>query len=126
MNCLNVQPNSEEFKENECVNKFFSNGCGCLKIHGKPCSNVISRDSAVMYREHCLELSKEETDLVIKGQLHSLRNVSSKRSQSGQDHLRTVIGQKYFFSRTADLPLDLLFFTYCSERAQRRISHSRI
>ena len=77
---VNVQPNSEELKENECVNKFFSDGCGCLKIHRKPCSNVISRDSAVMYREQCLELSKEEIDLVIKGQLHSLRTVVVKEA----------------------------------------------
>jgi len=44
-----------------------------------------------MYREQCLEMYKEEMDLLMKGQLNALRTISSKRCQSGQDHLKTVI-----------------------------------
>lgn len=65
-----VEPSDTDNIEYITQNRFQNETCGCKEFYdGKPCSDIIDFDSAIEFREHCKELSKEELDVVIKVEL---------------------------------------------------------
>ena len=67
-----VEPSDTDNIEYITQNRFQNETCGCKEFYdGKPCSDIIDFDSAIEFREHCKELSKEELDVVIKVELFS-------------------------------------------------------
>ncbi|KAH3891504.1 hypothetical protein DPMN_015608 [Dreissena polymorpha] len=63
-----------DLKEEEKINKFKIQTCGCSSFHNKPCSNVIDLQKAISFRQYCHELSNDELDLVIKSHLITHRH----------------------------------------------------
>ena len=73
-----VEPSDTDNIEYITQNRFQNETCGCKEFYdGKPCSDIIDFDSAIEFREHCKELSKEELDVVIKVELFSHRRTGS-------------------------------------------------
>ncbi|SMN01906.1 hypothetical protein SPONL_198 [uncultured Candidatus Thioglobus sp.] len=71
---IELELSSSDLTEAEKVNTFFSNGCACkLGPKGANCSSVLSRNLAVTTRNNCLQLERNELDLVILSQIQALR-----------------------------------------------------
>ena len=54
------------------LSAFLEKGCGCKRSKGKPCYSLFSRDHYESMRMQCRELSRDELDLVILGQIAAL------------------------------------------------------
>lgn len=72
-----VEPSEEDTHEYLKQKSFTSNTCGCKDFYGQPCSDVIDMDSAIEFREHCMEITREELDMIIKAELFSHRRSGS-------------------------------------------------
>ena len=68
-----LEPSEDDTREYEKQVRFRSETCGCKDFYGEPCSNIIDMDSAIEFREHCKEISKDELDMIIKAELFSHR-----------------------------------------------------
>ncbi|XP_053378468.1 uncharacterized protein LOC128548102 [Mercenaria mercenaria] len=75
-------------------NNFKAQGCGCVRLYGKPCSCVVEWSELIKYRQSCLEKSRDELDMIIKVQLYHNRNtgVNTERSK-----IREKNRQNYYF-----------------------------
>ena len=63
-----------DITEDESVDDLFTQTCGCkLAKDGNCCSSAIDQVSAKVCRFNCLQLTKDELDLVILGQLQAHR-----------------------------------------------------
>ena len=71
------QPNPEELGDRECalVARFIAKGCGCVKS----CLAQFTTEQIIDSRIDCMELTREELDLVILGELHASMNTSETR-----------------------------------------------
>lgn len=72
----------EAEKEQECVDKFVRESCGC-EFGSKltPCSSLFSKELIIDQREKCLELEKSELDMAVIGQLQAFnRHANSDKS----------------------------------------------
>ena len=82
----NVNDEVDELEED--ITAFLNVGCGCLGgKSGNPCSKSFSKEAVVFNLHNCLELSREELDLVILANIQSsthehTHQVSDKRSRS--------------------------------------------
>ena len=63
--------------EDKLVSEFIRSGCGCTKDKGKPCSQLFSPEYVKSVRASCAELTREELDMVIVGQLVACMNTSA-------------------------------------------------
>ena len=54
------------------LTSFLNKGCGCKRNRGQPCFAAFSREQYETSRMQCAELSRDELDLVILGQLAAL------------------------------------------------------
>lgn len=78
---------------------FKTKTCGCVRLHGKPCSTLVDWNSLVEYKTNSLALSHSELDLLIKIQLFRHRSageMTTSRKHSSKD--REKPRQEYFFS----------------------------
>ena len=74
-------------------------GCGCKRNEGKPCYTLFSRDHYDSVRIQCRELSRDELDLVILGQISAL--LSSNESTSARKPLPRQRSNMAFYHRGA-------------------------
>ncbi|KAJ8316733.1 hypothetical protein KUTeg_005679 [Tegillarca granosa] len=79
-------------------NKFFAETCGCYRLHSKPCSTLISRETILEFRDYYCELDRDELDLVLKTELFSHRNKKSLKRSRDQYKSRERIHQEYYFN----------------------------
>ena len=85
---------SEESKQKH----FQKNGCGCVRLYGKPCSQVLSWEELKDYRLSCLERTKSEIDFMVKVQLfHHRQNSELTDSCKHKAKERERVRQNYFF-----------------------------
>ncbi|XP_063432029.1 uncharacterized protein LOC134714592 isoform X1 [Mytilus trossulus] len=87
---------NESVKEKQ----FLENTCKCEKLYNKvPCSTIVNHEVLSEYRYSCLEMDKNELDMVIKVQLfahrHNDTNVDAKKHKSKE---RERINQQYYFN----------------------------
>ena len=84
--------------EQDAQDSFKSKTCGCVRLYGKPCSTLVDWESLIDYRNHCLEMSRSELDMIVKVQLHHHRNnnsVTDSKKHKGKERERPR--QEYFF-----------------------------
>lgn len=96
-----VQPElrDTDLSEQSLQSNFQSKTCGCVRLHGKPCSTIVDWDSLVEYRTTSLEMSHSELDLLIKIQLfHHRRAGEMTASRKHPNKDREKPRQEYFFS----------------------------
>ncbi|KAJ8304603.1 hypothetical protein KUTeg_018186 [Tegillarca granosa] len=79
-------------------NQFFAETCGCYRLHSKPCSTLISRETILEFRDCCCELDRDELDLVLKTELFSHRNKKSLKRSRDKYKFRERIHQEYYFN----------------------------
>ena len=58
-------------QEDDLVTKFMTSGCGCSQFSGKECSIQFTNEHVSQARGRCLELSHNELDIVLLGQLQA-------------------------------------------------------
>ena len=71
-----VSPTLEDNREDDLVKQYMERGCGCLKFNGKSCSQQFSLAHVTEVRASCFELTKDELDMVILGQVMAGMNLS--------------------------------------------------
>ena len=79
------QPNTEELgdRESALVAQFIARGCGCAKS----CLSQFTTEQIIDSRADCMELTREELDLVILGELHASINTSETRGPDSKHKL---------------------------------------
>ena len=70
--------------EEKIISTFLLSGCGCRKLHGKPCYQQFSREYISDYRASCAELTRFELDMAVLGCLAACMNTSSTVSTSAR------------------------------------------
>ena len=63
---------TEDRRETELFAQFLASGCTC----GRPCMSQFTQDHVLDSRRDCQELSGDELDMVVLGQLHGSMNLS--------------------------------------------------
>lgn len=95
---VDVNLREEDISEGEKVRRFRRETCKCSKFHQQPCSTVLDFDCILEYRENCIEMSKDELDLVIKVNLFNFRKaeqfVDSKKHKKKE---RERPSQTFYF-----------------------------
>ena len=82
---VNVELRSEDNDENTLTNLYCSQGCTCtLGPSGQPCCSIFKLEHYRDYRAQCLEMTKEQLDLVILGQIAALTFSSTNLHNSSQ------------------------------------------
>ena len=71
---VEVEPSACDTNEDELVTNFVATGCSCTKR----CSSQFSKDHIQSMRANCLQLSHNELDMVLLGQLVASTNTSDK------------------------------------------------
>ena len=80
---VDIQPNRDSLQVEESgrIESFLSNGCGCNLAHGF-CSQTFTADYIASVRAQCSELTRDELDLVLLGQLSAFINTSDQTEHS--------------------------------------------
>ncbi|KAJ8300397.1 hypothetical protein KUTeg_021916 [Tegillarca granosa] len=71
-------------------NQFFAGTCGCYRLHSKPCSTLISRETILEFRDYCCELDRDELDLVCRATFLFVHGIGKKRLEAVTKSLDTV------------------------------------
>ena len=66
-----------EVEEQQVVEEFMVKGCSCRKWGGKPCSGQFSAEYVKKMRLSCMELTREQLDMFLMGQLTAFTNNST-------------------------------------------------
>ena len=74
---VNFSIRTEDDRELQLVDEFLLTGCGCSLILGASCSKLWSRKVILSTTMNCFEMSKEELDMLILGQLDAHRSCRS-------------------------------------------------
>ena len=62
-------PTCSNANEDEELNRFLEEGCGCQVLRGRPCFRLFSKEHYEKVRLECRELERNQLDLVILGQI---------------------------------------------------------
>ena len=84
----------EDWRENDTINKFLEQKCGCQLNDGLPCSDRFDFTQLVNYRADILQLSKTELDLVL---LTCIRNALDNSAYNSKGEPRKNHHMHYQF-----------------------------
>ncbi|XP_053376392.1 uncharacterized protein LOC123561263 [Mercenaria mercenaria] len=94
-----IEQRDVDLLEQSAQSKFHTEGCGCIRLYGKPCSTILNWETLVEYRNHCLETEKKELDLMIKIQLfHHRKSGDETCSKKRVNKERVKARQTYVFN----------------------------
>ena len=95
---IDLEKRNIDILEEEVVLKFQTESCGCIELHGSPCSNIIDHEELISYRQRCTEMSSSEKDICIKSQLFMHRHKGVTTQGNGKKaKVRQRAAQDYFF-----------------------------
>ena len=72
-----------DLKEQEVVDKFVQDTCGCQLLNSGPCSLGFTKEQIGTSRDQCLSLDHQSLDFFIMGQIRAGTNVSEEARVSG-------------------------------------------
>ena len=103
--------------ENRLVTEFMSAGCRCQK----QCNRLFGVDYIRKFRLACLDLSSQELDMIILGQLSAFLN-SSLSTAEGTHHSITLRKKKYstFYHEGKQICLSMFCFLFTVGRKRMR------
>ena len=87
---------SPDHSEEEIIKQFVANGCSCKLADGGPCCKRIQESEFQESRDECRELSREELDLVVMGQLRAC-NQHGPTTQKQKQHNKERESSKSMF-----------------------------
>ena len=100
---------TEDVDEDQTTEQFFRETCYCtLGKNNNPCSMELCRKHAVEYRQQCFELSKDELDMAVLGELAALRRrepTISIVSDFDRQKKRRITPRPYTAFRFGDMPI---------------------
>ena len=81
---VSVSPDPESLlvEERQKVLDFFTKGCGCAIFKDRPCSGMFNYEYIYDFRSQCAELTREELDMMLLGQLSALTDTSEQSANS--------------------------------------------
>ena len=101
----------EDAKERQAVDDFIARGCSCtLGKLGTSCSKQLSRCLIESTRQDCLDLTRNELDLIILSQIHSHQSIGDVGSAS---HHAT---RSTFYIHGLQLCLTTYLYVHCISR----------
>ena len=112
-NSLTSEPDCsiEDVKERQAVDDFIARGCSCtLGKLGTSCSKQLSRSLIDSTRQDCLDLTRNELDLIILSQIHSHQNIDDVGSTSHHTARST------FYIHGLQLCLTTYLYVHCISR----------
>ena len=68
----------EDIDELDRIEKCYFSGCSCQLAQGAPCCKSIQKSHYEEYRNICVEMTKQELDMVVMGQIVAFTNRSTK------------------------------------------------
>ena len=91
---VTVGTHSEEpaDQETEKLKALLAEGCGCKRAGGKPCSTLFSVEHFLSIRLQCAELTREELDFVLLGQI--MATLSDGPHTTAEKHRHTATERK--------------------------------
>ena len=115
-----------DLSEQTLQSNFQNKTCGCVRLYGKPCSSKVDWNSLIDYRNHCLETSHSELDLIIKVQLfHHRRRVGEMtESKKHPSKEREKPRQEYFFNGLQVCRVTFAFADGVNRKKIDSIAHS--
>ena len=117
-----VEHSDTDIHEHEKQNKFRNETCGCQEFYfGKPCSTVISFDDVIEFRQYCLELSRDELDLVVKAELYSHRSSGSTTDSKKHQSKDRVRPSQQFFFRGNRVCRKTFCFLHCIDKQKLQV-----
>lgn len=78
---VECEPTESEEQENQLVVQYMAKGCGCLLNNGQQCSSQFTTEYVLDVRASCLELTRNELDMVLLGQLMASTDLSETVGQ---------------------------------------------
>ena len=80
---VETESSFEDRAEQAKVDEFFRVSCGCkLGPRSVACSSVVSKEAVVQTRNNCLQMAKNELDLVVMAQINALRTHHADQASS--------------------------------------------
>ena len=117
----------EDATEDSTVEAFFAETCHCtLGNNNTPCSQALPRRYAVEYRDQCLELSKNELDIAVLGQLAALRRrepTLALVSDTARTKKRRVCQRPYTVFRFGDMVICKTTFLFLHALFEKRFKN---
>ena len=69
---LAVEHDETDDEEQRIIARFLAGGCSCKLLDGRPCSSQFSTSMLQRARDECRQLTREQLDVVVMGQLRAL------------------------------------------------------
>ena len=67
-----VEHDETDDEEQRRIARFLAGGCSCKLLDGRPCSSQFSTSMFQRARDECRQLTREQLDMVVMGQLHAV------------------------------------------------------
>ena len=67
-----------DLKEERAIEEFITSSCGCQQVNGGPCSSQFSAQHFHTTRAACAELSWDELNLSIMGQVRVIKTIKTE------------------------------------------------
>ena len=81
---VGVENDDSRDTEERRIARFLASGCKCSLSSGNPCHTIFTTAQIQCARDECQELTHDELDLVVMGQLRALR--SHHTEDQGKEH----------------------------------------
>ena len=121
-----VESSVEDRTEEELTEGFIKGGCDCS---GTPkCSDILTKEAIIKCRQECMELTKDELDLVVMSQIRSLRSnpeqLTSRSSHHSSVHSITR-GRSEYYLHGVRICRKVFLFLHCMSRSryERLVNH---
>ncbi len=89
----------EDTREDQSVEEFTTSGCGChLGPENTPCAKYLTQESVQKCRQDCLGLTRDELDLVVFSQIHSLRSTPEQPTLHQSHHVTGTKSRSEFYA----------------------------
>jgi hypothetical protein len=95
---VTVENDDSEDAEERRITRFILEGCKCQLNSGSPCSSLLSAADLLAARDECRQLTREQMDMVVMGQLCALchRDPQTQKSKTrNTDRKRTTTLFRY-------------------------------
>ena len=96
---VEMEASLDDTSEQAKVEELKRESCGCkLGPHGVACCSVLSKEAIILTRNNCLQMARNELDLVAMAQINALRTTAAVGSPASHDQgdFRSRAHMKFF------------------------------
>ena len=116
---VGLDSSMEDIREEQTMEEFISNGCGCqLGPKETSCVKYLTRQIVERCRQDCLELSRDELDLIVLSQIHSLRSTPDQPTLRLSHHVTGSKSRSTFYVHGVPICLKTFLYLHCMSRTR--------